>query len=145
MLLYGVLLILIILLHQSMRLGGAPEKAAVLALFLNFLLNAANLKWNGTSEFARYDPVAGFGDLVLSIVFGWILVRANRVWPILMFALQLVVLLGHLSMLLSLRGVNWAYWAMTTIPQYIQVIALFSAIFLHSRRKKKYGPYRDWK
>ena len=38
-----------------------------------------------------------------------------------------------------------AYWAMTQLPQYIQLTALLAGAWAHARRERLIGPYRSWR
>jgi hypothetical protein len=71
--------------------------------------------------------------------------RANRMWPLWAAAAQLICVSGHVAVFVSPEGMRRAYWALTQLPQYIQLIALVLGAVAHARRFDRIGPYRSWR
>ncbi len=73
-----------------------------------------------------------------------IALRANRIYPLCILAAQLLAVVMHLNRGLAPEGMEFAYWLLTRIPSYIQIIALATGLYLHRRRIRRYGSYRSW-
>ena len=124
--------------------GGAPERVAagiIVAWVVTVVLYHLAA---GPAGFGRVDP----GDLVLDLAelgaIGWLALRANRMWPLWAAAAQLICVSGHFAVFVE-PGMRRAYWAMTQIPPFIQVIALVCGAAAHVRRERKWGAYRSWR
>jgi hypothetical protein len=140
-----VLVLLIVLVALATRYGSAPEKMMAWSLLVLDQLDHANHLLFGPADFAEVDP----GHLLLSalglVVMLWVALRANRAWPLPLCSLQLITLTGHLAVLASVPGINMVYWAMSTIPQFIQLLIVAIGIAAHARRLSRIGRYRDWR
>lgn len=124
--------------------GGPPERLAA-AIIVCWIM--ADLTYHlvfGPSGFRRVDPVhlvLDGGELVAIV---WLALRANRMWPLWAAAAQLICVSGHLALFVE-PGMTQAYWAMTQLPQYIQLTALVCGAVAHARRYQRIGPYRSWR
>jgi hypothetical protein len=124
--------------------GGPPERLAA-AIIVCWIM--ADLTYHlvfGPSGFRRVDPVhlvLDGGELVAIV---WLALRANRMWPLWAAAAQLICVSGHLALFVE-PGMTQAYWAMTQLPQYIQLVALLCGAVAHARRYQRIGPYRSWR
>jgi uncharacterized membrane protein len=99
----------------------------------------------GPSGFDQVDPVHVVLDGGELVVIVWLALRANRMWPLWAAAAQLLCVSGHVAVLVSPQGMQRAYWALTQLPQYIQLIALVLGAVAHARRFERIGPYRSWR
>ena len=128
------------------RRGGPPERIAA-GIIIGWIVADAlyHLKF-GPSGFDKVDPVHLILDSAELAAITWLALSANRVWPIWAAAAQLICVSGHVAALIEPGGMRRAYWAMTQIPQYIQLIALLLGAFAHERREQRLGrPYRSWR
>ncbi len=123
--------------------GGPPERLAA-AIIVGWILSDASYHLAfGPSGFERVDPVhlvLDGGELVAIV---WLALRANRMWPLWAAAAQLICVSGHMAVLVSPEGMRRAYWALTQLPQYIQLIALVLGAVAHAKRFERIGPYRS--
>lgn len=125
--------------------GSWPEKsgAAIISLNIAIDLIARGLlgEWNFSSfSFSRF--------LIDLIEFGLLLylaLSANRIWPIFSAAAQLVAVAGSLAVLGTGGGMQVAYWAVTQMPLFVQLVALGLGTYFHIRRRQVLGLYRDWR
>ena len=128
-----------------LRNGSAPERMVLLIMVAGTLLDFAYHGLIGS----RYFGSVNLGHMVLdSGLFGGFLVvglRANRVWPLWICAMQLQPLAAHLSMLLHLPAQRIAYWLMMTAPANLQLLPLALGTIAHFKRRRRVGPYRDWR
>lgn len=125
--------------------GGPPERLAAAIIICWIVIDVSYHLVFGPSGFERVDPVHLVLDGGELIVIVWLALRANRMWPLWAAAAQLVCVTGHVAVLISPEGMRRAYWAMTQLPPYIQLVALFLGAVAHSRRFARIGPYRSWR
>ena len=99
----------------------------------------------GPSGFDVVDPVHLVLDGGELVAIMWLALRANRMWPLWAAAAQLICVSGHVAAFVDVGGMRRAYWAMTQLPPYIQLIALVLGAVAHARRFERIGPYRSWR
>lgn len=124
--------------------GGAPERVGAAILFAAFIADDLYHALTGTVQFRRFDPAELAIDGFSLLAFAWLAVGANRLWPIVAAALQLMAVAGHLSTLV-VSGTQRAYWAMTEPPVLLGVVTLAIGLAAHVRRERRIGPYPDWR
>lgn len=127
------------------RPGGPPERAAV-AIIVGWIL--ADVVYHllfGPSDFDTVDPVHVVLDGAELVAILWLALKANRMWPLWAAAAQLICVSGHVAAFVEPGGMRRAYWAMTQLPQYIQLTALLLGAAAHARRERRVGPYRSWR
>jgi hypothetical protein len=125
--------------------GGPPERLAAGIIVCWIIADVSYHLVFGPSGFDRVDPVHLVldGGELLAIV--WLALRANRMWPLWAAAAQLICVSGHIAIFVSPEGMRRAYWAMTQLPPYVQLIALLCGALAHARRQDRIGPYRSWR
>jgi len=127
------------------RQGGPPERLAAMVIVGWVLIDALYHVFFGPSGFDRVDPVhlvLDGGELVAIV---WLALSANRTWPLWAAAAQVICVSGHIALLIHPDGMRRAYWAMTQLPQYIQLTALLLGATAHARRVRLMGRYRSWR
>lgn len=137
-------LILILLLTFAIRRGGQPERIAVAAYVATSLIWLFVRPLIGQTTYLKFDPLVFAIDLILFVVLLQVALRANRWWPLCACALQLIVLIAHITKVLGIHGMAGVYWGMTTLPVYAQLVALLIGTWFHHRRTKALGRYPDW-
>lgn len=138
-----VLLCLLALL--AFRFGAAPERMLAVLLFGTDLADTLYHRLFGPSDFVNVDPVHLALDSIVLVGTLWVALRANRFWPLPVCSLQLIVVTGHLSVYTPVPGFNQAYWAISTVPGWLQMVLVLIGIAMHARRRARIGPYRDWR
>jgi hypothetical protein len=140
-----ILSIVVIASAISYRRGGPPERLAAMLIAGWVLTDALYHLLFGPSGFDRVDPVHLVldGGMLGAIV--WLALRANRVWPLFAAAAQLMCFSSHIAVMVTPEGARRAYWAMSQLPQYIQLAALLAGAAAHARRERMIGPYRSWR
>ncbi len=125
--------------------GGAPEKyaAAIMASWLVASVGYARVL--GPPDFGAVEPAYLVLDSVELAAVLLLSLHANRMWPLWAAAAQLICVSGHLAALVEPGGMRRAYWVMTQIPPFIQIIALTLGVAAHHARKTRIGPYRSWR
>lgn len=134
-----------IVLGWALWRGGGPERAFAATLIATLAADPVYHAIFGPPLFDRVDlghvVIDGFG---LAAIFT-IALRANRAWPILACAIQVIVCLGHLARYLELDGAQGAYWAMTQVPVILHLIVLSTATAFHTHRKSASIAGADWR
>ena len=146
MAIYGILALAMVFAAALVAVarGGPPERLAAAIIVCWIMADAAYHLVFGPSGFARVDPVHLFLDGGELVAIVWLALRANRMWPLWAAAAQLICVSGHLALFIE-PGMQRAYWAMTQLPQYIQLTALMLGAVAHARRFERIGPYRSWR
>jgi hypothetical protein len=127
------------------RHGGPPERLAAVLIVVWIIADAIYHLLFGPSGFDKVDPVhliLDGGELGAII---WLALNANRTWPLWAAAAQVICVSGHIAVLIEPDGMRRAYWAMTQLPQYIQLTALLCGATAHARRVRLMGRYRSWR
>jgi peptidoglycan/LPS O-acetylase OafA/YrhL len=137
--------ILLLVLFLALRRGGEPERYVAIALVLALGVSVTNRLVFGNPTFRGFQPILFTLECGSLVSFGFIALLANRVWPLWVAALQLLVVVAHIAKLVGIGGLAGVYWAMTTVPSYLQVVVLLIGIGAHTRRIKSVGDYLDWR
>jgi len=124
--------------------GGRPERLCATVLVLGILADRLYPVMIGERDFNHFATSRMVFDLLQFAAYLGISLFANRVWPLWLSAAQLVALTGSIAALVIPDGINLAYWALTQLPLFIQVIALFVGTFAHWRRVRRIGNYNCW-
>ena len=128
----------------AVREGGAPERIGAVIIAAWILSDWIYHVLFGPSGFERVDPVHVVLDGAELVAIMWLALRANRMWPLWAAAAQLICVSGHLAAFVD-PGMRRAYWAMTQLPQYIQIVTLMLGALAHARRERRVGRYRSWR
>lgn len=125
--------------------GGPPEKIAAAIIIAWIVADIGYHLVYGPSGFETVDPVHIVLDGAELIAISWLALCANRVWPLWAAAAQLICVAGHLAAYIEPGGMRLAYWAMTQIPPFVQLIALIAGAGAHAARLRRVGSYRSWR
>jgi hypothetical protein len=140
-----IISVVIIATMIAYRRGGPPERFAALVIAGWVLVDAFYHLVFGPSGFDVVDPAHIVLDGAELAAIMWLALSANRLWPLFAAAAQLICVTGHVAVLIEPDGMRKAYWAMTQLPQYIQLTALICGAYAHAGRERLIGPYRSWR
>lgn len=141
----AILLVVLASAAVAIRFGGGPERTAATVIVAWIVADAIHHLISGPATFENVDPVHLVLDTGELVAIVWIALRANRMWPLWAAAAQLICVSGHVAALIEPSGMRRAYWAITQLPQYIQLAALLLGTAAHVRRERDIGPYRNWR
>lgn len=123
--------------------GGAPERWAGVLL----ALAAGATYFSYTSFEVRFHSVeAGVlvVDLTLTAALWLLALRSNRIWPMLVTALQFASTLVHISKAIDLGMSPWAYHFLLKLGGYPILLALLVGTIRHDARLRRYGVDLPW-
>ena len=144
MLVWLSITILLILNASAYRFGRGPERGMANLLSANFVLVLLYYGLFGAPSFGKLNyTLAGLDGLTL-VGMMWIALRANRMWTMVITSLQVVVMITHASVLISI-GWTRVYYGMIALSQYCELISLAIGIACHYVRERRFGMYREWR
>jgi hypothetical protein len=136
--------ILLLLLLVNLR-GAFPERAIIWIVFIADLADLFYHRIYGPSDFRTVELFHVVVDTMTFSGVLWVALGANRVWPLPVCSLHLLGLTAHIAKFSGLPSFNQVYWAMTSIPDYLQLPIILIGTLAHTRRFGRIGPYRDWR
>ena len=138
----GILLSLILI---ALWRGAGPERWSaavfigmfVLDRFYHFVLGPG--AHYGTIDLGHFCI-----DLIATIAFVAIALRANRIYPLCLAALQVVAVISHVVRAISVAVAGGAYSILMIAPSYLQIAVFGGGLCLHLRRSQKFPHYPSW-
>jgi hypothetical protein len=143
---YGIASALVVLLAHWR--GSLPERLAAWLLLAGFLAALIHMRSTGIDPADILNPVQFTIDSLTWLLLVGLALRANRVWPLFLCALQTVIVLAHVLALLGLRwdlGLTPVHRGMAVFAQVYQLPVLLAGLLAHVLREWRIGPYRDWR
>lgn len=140
-------LLAIMLLAAAFIWGGGPERAVAASWVLIFKVSSfiRETFFAQSLQLMEVDVFLASTDIVAGIVFVWIALYANRNYPLWIAAMQVLAVSAHLARGLVESILPIAYVVMIVAPGWFQLLVLAFGLSRHVSRKRKYGPYRDWR
>lgn len=130
-----------------LRWGAGPERASA-ASFLAFIIAPVvvfRFTASGAMLFGGYSGLYMLFDLIAFGAFMWIALNANRTYPLWLAGFQLVAIGAHGVRALGDVISPIAYAILAIGPSYGQLLVMVWGLAAHIRRKRGFGPYRDWR
>ena len=126
--------------------GAGPEKASALTLFLLlFIDDVYHLVFGPYYPLQTADPWHVFLDTAALASFVAIALRANRFYPLVLAAAQLVSVIAHMVRIGLAEMTSLSYYLLYVMPFYFEVLILAGGLWRHHRRSRRIGPYREWR
>lgn len=124
--------------------GGGPERLAILAQLVAFLLSivAISFRW---MRFEGLPLGLVMIDVALAVALTFLSLKANRLWPIVLAGMQVATLFAHLAKILSFPLPAAGYAIFVQFWGWPMLIVTALGTYNHRARIEKYGPERDWK
>jgi hypothetical protein len=123
--------------------GGAPERWA--GVLLALAAAATYLAYSPDAvRFRAVEAGVLVVDLALTGGLWWLALRSNRMWPMLITALQFASTLVHLSKAIDLGMSPWAYHFLLKLGGYPILLALACGTARHDARLRRFGVDSPW-
>jgi hypothetical protein len=123
--------------------GGVPERIGAAILIAGSLLTVAAL--SSTAKIYRSLEVGVFlVDVATLLSFVVLALRADRLWPLCVSALQLVGTAGHAVKLADPQVIPYAYAFALRFWGYPMVLVLLIGTWNHQKRLAKHGVDKSW-
>lgn len=127
--------------------GGGPERAVAAVWLFVFELGGALKDWlvGPQLHLTAVDPYLAAEDMIAGVIWITIALYANRNYTLWVAAMQVLAMTAHVARGLVETLSPLTYIVMTVAPGWFQLFFLAIGIARHVSRKRKYGPYRDWR
>lgn len=127
--------------------GAGPERAMIATwmIFFELLPIPYTAIWGQGLQLQTIDALLAATDLSACAVWIVVALNANRNYPLFVAALQILVLAAHLARGLIDTISPVAYVAMLVAPGWLQLFVIAAGLARHTRRERKFGPYREWR
>jgi hypothetical protein len=133
----------------AMLRGGSAERVVALTLFCHLPLALIDLAVFGPRDphtsYRALEPGLFAIDLILLALMTAVALRANRVYPLLIAAAQLIAVMAHVVRMVSGDLVPRTYASLVIAPAHFQILVLLVGTLIHIRREDRFGPYPSWR
>ena len=120
--------------------GGAPERLGATILAIASFLTA--IAWRGSFRSVEVGVV--LIDILCSLAFIALALRADRFWPLWLAALQVGGTAGHAVKLIDPSIIPRAYAFMLAAWAYPMLVLLVAGTWRHQRRLARFGFDKSW-
>lgn len=140
-------IIFVSLLFAMWRWGGGPERG--LAIVFGSTIVAPSLVFqtlsNDIHDLGAFSLFFGLADAAALIGIFLVALNANRSYPLLIAAFQVVAFSSHLVKGSVDQVSAGAHLVLAAVPGFCQVALLLVGLVLHRFRLSRFGSYRDWR
>ena len=123
--------------------GGAPERIGATILAIGSFLTAAAID-GGRGSFRGVEVGVVVIDILCSLAFVALALRADRFWTLWIAALQVGGTAGHAVKFIDPHIVPRAYAFMLAAWAYPMLVLLFMGTWRHRRRLARFGADKSW-
>ncbi|TIX50449.1 hypothetical protein [Alteraurantiacibacter aquimixticola] len=129
----------------SLWKGGLPEKFGAALLLSVFVAKRFFAAIGYGIDFIEVDGVhLSLAGLLFACSLA-LAIQSNRIWPLFFAAFSLIELAGHVAVVITEQGINWAYWGMTQGPIIVQGVTLGLGTLAYLARVRKGVVAREWR
>ncbi|MEL6486211.1 MAG: hypothetical protein AAFQ13_03585 [Pseudomonadota bacterium] len=127
--------------------GAGPERAiaAVWMILFEGIPRIYRGFWDAGHQLEQIDLFYALIDTATCVAFVAIALNANRNYPLIIAALQVLAVAAHLARGLIETISPIAYATMVIAPSWLQLAVLGLGLVRHIQRQRQYGPYREWR
>lgn len=129
------------------RWGAGPERMSALTFLALIIAPVVVHRFtaSGAMLFGSYSGLYVLFDLLAFAAYMWVAINANRTYPLWLAGFQLVAIGAHGVQALGDVVSPIAYVLLAIGPSYGQLLVMVWGLVAHSRRKREFGPYRNWR
>lgn len=127
--------------------GAGPERAiaAVWMILFEGIQRIYKGIWEIGYQLEKVDLFYASMDILACAAFIAVALNANRNYPLIIAAFQLLIVAAHLARGLIEAISPIAYATMALAPGWLQLAVLGVGLIRHIQRQRQYGPYREWR
>ncbi len=127
--------------------GAGPERAMAAVWLVCFELAGMIYRsvLGGGYQLQSTDFYLASTDFCAAALWTLIALNANRNYPLIIAALQLLVMSAHLARGFIEAISPVAYATMVIAPGWLQLVVLAMGVSRHCQRHRRFGPYRAWR
>jgi len=127
--------------------GGGPERAvaAVWLICFKFMGWFRDQFFGEGIQVVNVDLYWALSDVLAGLIWVTVALYANRNYTLWIAGLQLLAMSAHIAKALAEAVSPIGYVVMVVAPGWFQLFLLAAGLIRHVQRKRKYGPYRDWR
>ncbi|MEM1053876.1 MAG: hypothetical protein AAGI28_17470 [Pseudomonadota bacterium] len=135
------------LFFAALAWGAGPERliATTWLVFFEILPKLYRAVWSEGYQLEQVDLFYAAMDGIAAAVWIFVALYANRNYPLVIAAMQLLVMAAHLARGLIETISPVAYATMMIAPGWFQLLILATGLTRHVLRQRRYGPYREWR
>ena len=123
--------------------GGAPERIGASILALGSLLSLA-ARSSAAHRFGSVETGIFLVDVATLAGFLILALRARRLWPLCLTALQAVGIAGHMVKLVDVATIPLAYAFILALWSYPMLLVIALGTWQHQRRLARFGTDPSW-
>jgi hypothetical protein len=123
--------------------GAAPEKIGVSIIFVGSILSTAALS-NPAVRFNSMEIGVFLVDVATSVALLILSLRAERLWPLWVTALQLIATAAHAVKLVEPGMIRAAYAIVMGLWTYLVLLIIVWGAWNHQRRLTRFGADPSW-
>lgn len=129
------------------RYGAGPERALGVVFAVLVILPAQIGRWADPDMifFGDLSWLYALSDSLAACAFVAIALNANRNYPLWVAGFQLVAISAYAVRSVFDAVSPIAYAILAVGPSYCQLALLLAGFARHSLRKRRFGPYREWR
>ena len=143
MILLAYVVLLVSVCSYAFARGGQPERLTaaifIVATAASVAASARELSPPGTLQV----PILVI-DIAVAIAIAPIMAFANRLWPMVIMAMQILSVLAHFIKLLDPTVNTVLYWIVNAVWAIPQVMILGVGVHRHVRRERRSGVEQSW-
>jgi hypothetical protein len=124
--------------------GGKPERTAMLAQLVAFLLSLAAISFGSIP--VRGLPIGlALVDFALALALSLLAMKANRLWPIVLAGMQVATIFAHFARLMAFPLPAAGYIIFVQFWSWPMLMVTAVGIYKHQSRTRNFGEEPDWK
>lgn len=127
----------------AMFRGGAPERSGATVLAVGSILTVLAVS-GPTQRFGSVELGIFLVDVAALVAFLLIALRAERLWPLWVTALQAIGTAGHAVKLADPDVIPRAYAFVLAFWSYPMLLLLVVGTYRHQRRMARFGADKSW-
>lgn len=124
--------------------GGSPERTAGILLAVAAAATFVSYTADLEVRFRQVEAGVLIVDITLTASLWLLALRSNRIWPMMVTALQFASTLVHFSKVVDLGMSPWAYHFLLKINGYPILVALAAGTWRHHARLRRFGVDKPW-